>query len=141
MNTNQASEFRTRQRPSAQLCLISRVQQGEEEAFATLYGRHKRRIYGLCLHLAGTAEDAEDLTQQVFVCIFRKISELKTEGEFAAALNELTIKLAISRRRERKCAERGLHLLREDTERGNERPGESACALPASWQWPLRLRN
>jgi DNA-directed RNA polymerase specialized sigma24 family protein len=128
MNIQQASGSSADQKVDSELRLISRAQRREEEAFFALYELYKRRVYSLCLRIGGTAGEAEELTQEVFLRVFREISTFKEEAEFAAALNALAIKLAILRRQERRRAQREFYFPDKKTERGSEKPcGKRLC--------------
>jgi len=52
---------------------IERAKQGDAEAFEALYNLHKRRVYSLCLRMTANTAAAEDLTQEAFLQLFRKI--------------------------------------------------------------------
>src|SRR5579875_3502055 len=52
---------------------IEKAQQGDPEAFEMLYALHKRRVYSLCLRMLGNIAEAEDLTQEAFLQLYRKI--------------------------------------------------------------------
>src|SRR5512146_1467823 len=54
--------------------VLARAQAGDHQAFAQLYSLHKRRIYSLCLRMVGNIAEAEDLTQDAFLQLHRKIS-------------------------------------------------------------------
>jgi len=64
---------------------------GDLQAFETLYERHHRRIYSLCLRMVANPTEAEDLTQEVFVQLFRKIGSFRGESAFTTWLHRLTI--------------------------------------------------
>jgi RNA polymerase sigma-70 factor, ECF subfamily len=76
----------------ADLDLVERHRRGDEEAFREVYARFERLVYNLALRMAGRPEDAEDLAQEVFLRIHRKLggfrgaSSLKT-WVFRVALN------------------------------------------------------
>ncbi|HEY2233052.1 MAG TPA: sigma factor, partial [Candidatus Angelobacter sp.] len=53
---------------------IDRAKAGDAEAFSGLYGLHKRRVYSLCLRMTGNTAEAEDLTQEAFLQLYRKIA-------------------------------------------------------------------
>src|ERR1700761_5278445 len=53
---------------------LARAQAGDHHAFAQLYSLHKRRIYSLCLRMLGNVAEAEDLTQESFLQLHRKIA-------------------------------------------------------------------
>src|SRR5438132_14234998 len=52
---------------------IRRAQRGDADAFERIYRAHCRRIYALCLRMAGNSTEAEDLTQEAFLTVLRKI--------------------------------------------------------------------
>jgi RNA polymerase sigma-70 factor, ECF subfamily len=64
---------------------------GDMAAFETLYERHHRRVYSLCLRMVANATEAEDLTQEVFVQLFRKIGSFRGESAFTTWLHRLTV--------------------------------------------------
>jgi RNA polymerase sigma-70 factor, ECF subfamily len=74
--------------------LIARAQQGDEAAFAEIFERHKRRVYSLCLRLTRIPADAEDLTQDVFLLLFRKISTFRGESAFSTWLHRMAANVA-----------------------------------------------
>jgi len=74
--------------------LIARAQQGDEAAFAEIFERYKRRVYSLCLRMTRVPADAEDLTQDVFLLLFRKISSFRRESAFSTWLHRLVTNVA-----------------------------------------------
>lgn len=75
--------------------LISRAQQGDEEAFATLFDAHKRRVYSLCLRMTGDTAEAEDLAQEAFLQLFRKIGTFRGESAFSTWLHRLVVNVVL----------------------------------------------
>ncbi len=75
--------------------LIARAQQGEEEAFAELFETNKRRVYSLCLRMTGNTAEAEDLTQEVFLQLFRKISTFRGEAAFTTWLHRMAVNVVL----------------------------------------------
>lgn len=75
--------------------LIARAQQGDEAAFAALFGAHKRRVYSLCLRMTGDTAEAEDLTQEAFLQLFRKISTFRGESAFTTWLHRLVVNVVL----------------------------------------------
>lgn len=71
--------------------LIKRAQRGEETAFEALFETYKRRVYALCYRLTASAADAEDLTQEAFLKLFRKISSFRGESSFYTWLHRLVM--------------------------------------------------
>src|ERR1043165_90863 len=60
-------------------------------AFEQLYQRHNRRVYSLCLRMTGNVSEAEDLAQEVFIQLFRKIGSFRGESAFTTWLHRLTV--------------------------------------------------
>ena len=72
MNQNIATEAVSQDvnaavRTATDLELVKRAQQGDSEAFATLFHAHKARIYSVCLRMTNNTAQAEDLTQDAFL--------------------------------------------------------------------------
>ncbi len=79
--------------------LIARAQAGDESAFAALFERHKHHVYAICLRMTRMASDAEDLTQEVFLLLFRKIALFRGDSQFSTWLYRLTVNVALSQLR------------------------------------------
>jgi RNA polymerase sigma-70 factor (ECF subfamily) len=75
--------------------LIARAQRGDEEAFAAIFEAHKRRVYSLCLRMTGNTAEAEDLTQEAFLQLFRKISTFRGESAFSTWLHRLAVNVVL----------------------------------------------
>src|SRR6202021_1204195 len=63
----------------SQRTLVQRAQAGDEQAFATLFQMHQKRVYSVCLLMTKDVAEAEDLTQEAFLQVFR------TVGSFGGA--------------------------------------------------------
>jgi RNA polymerase sigma-70 factor, ECF subfamily len=85
--------------------LIARAQAGDESAFAALFERHKHHVYAICLRMTHIASDAEDLTQEVFLLLFRKLALFRGDSAFSTWLYRLTVNVALShlRRQSVRC--------------------------------------
>lgn len=70
---------------------IARAQAGEEASFEALYHQHKRRVYSLCLRMTADCSRAEDLTQEAFLKLYRKIGSFRGESAFSTWLHRLTV--------------------------------------------------
>lgn len=60
-------------------------------AFEMLYQRYHRRTYSLCLRMTNSQTEAEDLTQEVFIQLFRKIGSFRGDSAFSTWLHRLTV--------------------------------------------------
>ena len=56
---------------------IESAKAGDAEAFSKLYALHKRRVYTLCLRMLGNVSEAEDMTQEAFLHLIRKIGSFR----------------------------------------------------------------
>src|SRR5260370_9568152 len=76
---------------------IRRAQQGDAAAFETIYQLHSRRVYALCLRMSGDPVEAEDLTQEAFLQLFRKIHTFPGESAFSSWMHRLTANIVLMR--------------------------------------------
>ena len=70
---------------------IRAAQRGDDEAFERLYLEYAKRVYYLALKITKNREDAEDITQDVFISVVQKIGDLKEPEAFGAWLNRITV--------------------------------------------------
>ena len=81
---------------------IRLAQQGDAAAFETIYQLHSRRVYALCLRMIGDPVEAEDLTQEAFLQLFRKIHTFRGESAFSSWLHRLTANIVLMRFRKKR---------------------------------------
>ncbi len=74
---------------------IERAKQGDAMAFQALYDRHKRRVYSLCLRMTANTAEAEDLTQEAFLQLYRKIATFRGESAFSTWLHRLSVNVVL----------------------------------------------
>lgn len=86
--------------------LTRKVAGGDMRAFEEVYRRHHRRVYGLCLRMTQNVADAEDLTQEVFVHLFRQIGSFRGEAAFTTWLHRLTANHVLMHFRKKRRARR-----------------------------------
>jgi RNA polymerase sigma-70 factor (ECF subfamily) len=76
--------------------LVERCLSGDSAAWEDLVRQHSRRVYGLCYRFTGRDSEAQDLTQDVFLRVFRSLASFRsTEGSFTTWLARLTRNLLI----------------------------------------------
>lgn len=80
---------------------IERAKQGDEAAFETLYQLHKRRVYSLCLRMVSNPSQAEDLAQEAFLQLFRKIGTFRGESAFSTWLHRMTVNVVLMQLRKK----------------------------------------
>ncbi len=95
-----------RQRPAQPVALteaeaIRLAQAGNAAAFEFLYQLHGRRVYALCLRMVGNPADAEDLMQEAFLQLFRKIGTFRGESAFSTWLHRMTVNVVLMRLRKK----------------------------------------
>jgi RNA polymerase sigma-70 factor, ECF subfamily len=71
--------------------LSQAASKGDMPAFEELYDRHSRRVYSLCLRMTANTAEAEDLAQEVFIQLFRKLGSFRGESAFTTWLHRLTV--------------------------------------------------
>src|ERR1700675_3072198 len=87
-----------RQRTSLELTeaeAIERAKLGDAEAFQVLYDKHKRRVYSLCLRMTANTAEAEDLAQEAFLQLYRKIATFRGESAFSTWLHRLSVNVVL----------------------------------------------
>jgi RNA polymerase sigma-70 factor (ECF subfamily) len=82
-----------------ELEIIRLAQAGDAAAFEHLYAKHSRRVYAVCLRMTGSPSLAEDLTQEAFLQVFRKIHTFRAESAFSTWLHRLAVNIVLMRRR------------------------------------------
>lgn len=75
---------------------------GDMSAFEDLYRRHFRRVYSLALRMTGKPEEAEDLTQETFTHLYKKIGSFRGESAFTTWLHRMTVNQVLMHFRKRK---------------------------------------
>jgi len=74
---------------------IARAQAGDPRSFEMLYSLHKRRVYSLCLRMLGNVAEAEDLTQEAFLQLYRKIGTFRGDSAFSTWLHRLSVNVVL----------------------------------------------
>ncbi|HYX70783.1 MAG TPA: sigma-70 family RNA polymerase sigma factor [Terriglobales bacterium] len=83
--------------------LLRRCQAGDAAAWEEIVHTHHRRIYNLCYRFTGSLDDAEDLTQEVFIRIYRTLGSYATErGSFITWVSTMTRNLLVDHFRKTK---------------------------------------
>jgi RNA polymerase sigma-70 factor (ECF subfamily) len=80
---------------------IRRARDGDRAVFEYLYQLHSRRVYAVCLRMVGNTTEAEDLTQEAFLLLLRKIHTFRGESAFSTWLHRLAVNLVLMRLRKK----------------------------------------
>jgi RNA polymerase sigma-70 factor, ECF subfamily len=101
---------------------IRLAQQGDAAAFEHLYRLHNRRAYTLCIKMVRNPTEAEDLTQEIFLQVFRKIHTFRNESAFSTWLHRLAVNVVLMRLRKKTLLATSLEdAIRPDEEVGRPR--------------------
>jgi hypothetical protein len=106
---------------------IEAAKNGDADAFSKLYALHKRRVYTLCLRMLGNVSEAEDMTQDAFLHLFRKIGSFRGESAFSTWLHRLTVNLVLMHLRKK-----GLQLV--STPPKTTLPSATSVRVMPPWQ-------
>jgi RNA polymerase sigma-70 factor (ECF subfamily) len=108
---------------------IQPLLEDDQQTFHELYQKYHERVYSICFRMTQNTSESEDLTQDVFVRLFRTIGSFRGESAFSTWLHRLTVNLVLMHFRKRKR--------RQD--RSNEEAELSTYIVPGS-QDPKRMR-
>src|SRR5512141_1659800 len=92
-------------RRAAERRLVRDAQNGDLFAFERLYRDNERKVFALCLRMSCDASLAEELTQEVFVRAWRKLSTFRGESAFSSWLYPMAVNVALTERRSRRRRE------------------------------------
>jgi len=119
--------------------LVTRCLGGDEAAWEDLVRLHTRQVYGLCYRFTGSGSEAQDLTQEVFLRVFKTIKTFRSlEGSFGTWLARVTRNLLIDHyRRTRQervtdSIEEQLPVLEEEGAAASARPDHAVAGREAS---------
>ena len=122
--TKQTNEFDEAQ-------AIERAKQGDADAFQALYDRHKRRVYSLCLRMTANTAEAEDLAQEAFLQLYRKIATFRGESAFSTWLHRLSVNVVLMHLRKKSLPLVSL----EETTQGGEDDSPPKDLGQKIWRW------
>jgi len=113
---------------------VRRAQHGDAIAFKQLYQFHSRHIYNLFLRMVANPTEAEDLTQEAFLRVFRKISTFRGESAFSTWLHRVALNVALMHLRRKSLVETSLdEMTAPDADRGE--PGKEVGGPDLSLTW------
>jgi len=105
---------------------IRQAQRGEANAFELLYRLHSSRVFALCLRMLKNNAEAEDLTQETFLSVFRAIGTFRGHSSFSSWLHRVAINCVLMHLRRKAPAQVSL----EETSEAARNPAapERSCA-------------
>jgi RNA polymerase sigma-70 factor (ECF subfamily) len=82
--------------------IISGAREGDARCFEFLYRHHQRYVYALCFRITRNRTDAEDLTQDVFLQVFRKVATFHGDSSFSTWLHRVALNVVFKHLRKKK---------------------------------------
>ncbi len=107
--------------------LVERSGAGAEESFRMLVERYQDRVYHIVYGIVGNKDEAEDLSQEVFLRVYRFLPRFKGKSKFYTWLYRLTVNVCLSARRKRKNEPNKIVSL-TDFSKHSHNPGETELA-------------
>ncbi|HSZ01141.1 MAG TPA: sigma-70 family RNA polymerase sigma factor [Terriglobales bacterium] len=104
--------------------VVRRAQHGDAVAFERIYRSHSRKVYALCLRMTGDPSEAADLTQDVFLQLFRKIGTFRGESSFSTWLHRMAVNIVLMRFRKKPIADASLDALTDPEDEFSTAPKE-----------------
>lgn len=110
--------------------LIVQLQQGDESAFKKLVDEWQNMVYNTALSIVQNEDDADDITQEVFIQVYQSVSSFKGESKFSTWLYRITVNRALDHEKKKKTKKRFAFVQRIF---GNE---EAAQVQPTEFNHP-----
>jgi len=110
---------------------IALAKRGDAAGFDYLYKAYGARVYSVCLRMIRNPAEAEDLTQQTFLQLFRKIGTFRSEAQFSTWLHRVTVNVVLLHMRRQKPAAAVVEDLEHyiANEEGKRKHGYGAASL------------
>jgi len=93
----------------------------QAQSFEEIFRLHHRRVFSICLRMIGNRAEAEDLTQDVFLQVFRKLGTFRGESAFTTWLHRLTVNQVLMHFRKN-------YVIKEELTEDGEMPGGTMFA-------------
>jgi RNA polymerase sigma-70 factor (ECF subfamily) len=84
--------------------LVSDFKSGDEQAFDKLYDKYHVPIYSICYRYTRNEDDALDLTQEIFIKVYRNLREFRMQSKFFTWLYRVAVNTCISFKRRERCS-------------------------------------
>ncbi len=86
---------------STATALVAAAKAGDQRSFEALVRRYRKRIYALALHITGSASEADDIAQEVFLKAFRALAQFEGRSQFFTWVYRMTVNRSLNSRRDR----------------------------------------
>jgi len=81
--------------------LVAAAKAGDARAFESLVRRYRKRIFALALHMTGSASEADDIAQEVFLKAFRALPQFEGRSQFFTWVYRMAVNRSLNQRRDR----------------------------------------
>jgi RNA polymerase sigma-70 factor (ECF subfamily) len=108
--------------------VIERAQRGDASAFEGIYRRHSPRVFAVCLRIVGNIAAAEDLTQEAFLLVLRKIRSFRGDSAFSTWLHRIAVNVSLMRLRRNPPRELSL----ENSAGAHDEPSQFSAQLASA---------
>ncbi len=81
--------------------LVAQAKAGDTRAFEALVRRYRKRIFALALHMTGSASEADDIAQEVFIKAFRALPQFEGRSQFFTWVYRMAVNRSLNARRDR----------------------------------------
>ena len=79
--------------------LVRKAQSNDLSAFEELVNLYQNRVYGLCIHLSGNPDDAQDLAQEAFISAYKALGRFRNEADFGTWIHRITVNVWLNMQR------------------------------------------
>jgi len=121
--------------------LVERLVSGDTSSFETLFNRHYDRVYGLLFRLIGNRQEAEDVTQEVFIKLYHQPFEGQREHNLSAWLYRVSTNMGYNHIRSRKRRWSRNRILVPDDRNKQGDPGDEVAVIETREQVRAALAN
>ena len=112
--------------PVPDMSLVERCRASDESAFNEIVSRYKSKVYSYVYRMTGSSDDAEDLTQEVFIRMYTSIDSFRSQSSLSTWLFRIASNLCVDRFRRSKTRTPAYSLdepiLGKESETGHEVP-------------------
>ncbi len=82
--------------------IVAEIQNGDQNAFRQLFEKYQHLVFNISFHMSGDREEAEDITQAVFIKIFHAIGKFRNEAKLSSWIYRITLNTYLKRKRRKK---------------------------------------
>ncbi len=82
--------------------LVTKIKNGDQNALKQLFEQYQHLVYNICYRMTGNQEEAEDITQDVFIKIFHAIGKFRGEAKFSSWIYRIAVNTCLKRERRKK---------------------------------------